>query len=372
MTTPASGLGPELNSASLALLEFNLVREQLASYTTFEPASELARALLPTSDAEDVASRQQETSDARRFLEEHGNLDLSAAYDLAPLIRRAVLGGSLRGAELRQVADTIGTGHMARQSLSRQRHLTRLHPLSQLIPELPSFARELDAAISPSGDILDGASPSLRGLRVDARQAYQRLDDMLQRTMRRLQRQGILQEPLITERNGRMVLLVKSEMRHRLPGIVHDVSDSGATVFVEPLNAVSLGNEWRELRLAVEREEERVLHALSEYVAALADDLTLMQELLARLDLAMAKGRHSLALGATPPDVEATGRPKVALKDARHPLLTGPVVPISVEAGGDHPRAAHYRPQCRGQDSRPEDGGPCRDDGSSRASPSGA
>ena len=300
MTILAPSNGPGLNSASLTLLEFDLVREQLASYTTFESARELAGVLLPTSDGDEVASRQQETSDARRFLEERGNLDLSAAYDLTPLIRRAVLGGSLRGAELRQVADTIGTGHAARQAMSRQRHLARLHPLSQLLPELPSFARELDTAISPSGDILDGASSSLRGLRVDARQAYQRLDDMLQRTMRRLQRQGVLQEPIITERNGRMVLLVKSEMRHRLPGIVHDVSDSGATVFVEPLNAVSLGNEWRELRLAVEREEERVLQSLSEYVAALADDLTLMMELLARLDLAMAKGRHSLALGRNP------------------------------------------------------------------------
>ena len=247
------------------------------------------------------------------------------------------MGGSLRGAELRQVADTLRTGHTARQALSSQRHLSRLYPLSQLIPELPALERELDTAINPSGDILDGASPSLRGLRVDARQAYQRLDDMLQRTMRRLQRQGILQEPLITERNGRMVLLVKSEMRHRLPGIVHDVSDSGATVFVEPLNAVSLGNEWRELRLAVDREEERVLHALSEYVAALADDIALMVELLARLDLAMAKGRYSLALSATPPDLEATDRTKVLLRDARHPLLSGSVVPISVQAGDDHP-----------------------------------
>lgn len=337
MTTPAPADNSPLNPDSLTLLEFNLVREQLASYATFDPARELAHALLPTSDAEQVASRQQETSDARRFIEERGNLDLSAAYDLTPLIRRAILGGSLRGAELRQVADTIGTGHTARQAFSRQRHLGLLHPLSQLIPELPSFARELDTAISPSGDILDGASPSLRGLRVDSRQAYQRLDDMLQRTMRRLQRQGVLQEPLITERNGRMVLLVKSEMRHRLPGIVHDVSDSGATVFVEALNAVSLGNEWRELRLAVEREEERVLHSLSEYVAALAEDLTLMVELLARLDLAMAKGRYSLALGATPPDVEPEGSPRVMLEDARHPLLTGPVVPISVQVGGDHP-----------------------------------
>ena len=326
-----------MNSASLSLLEFDLVREQLALHTTFEPARELARALLPTSDDAEVTSRQQETSDAKLFLAERGNLDLSIAYDLTPLIQRAVLGGSLRGTELRQVADTLKAGHSARQALSRQRHLERLHPLSQLLPELQSLERELDTAISPTGDILDGASPLLRGLRIDARQAYQRLDDMLQRTMRRLQRQGVLQEPLITERNGRMVLLIKSEMRHRIPGIVHDVSDSGATVFVEPLNAVSLGNEWRELRLAVEREEERVLHTFSEYVAALSDDLALMVELLARLDLAMAKGRHSIALGASPPQIETTGRPRVVLEDARHPLLSGPVVPISVEAGEEHP-----------------------------------
>ena len=337
MTTSSSDAGVLINSRSLSLLEFDLVREQLASYTTFESARELARALLPSADGEDVTARQQETSDARRFLEERGNFDLSGAYDLSPLIQRAALGGSLRGAELRQVADTLGVAHMARQSFSRQRHLARLHPLSQLIPEMPSLERELDIAISPSGDILDGASSSLRGLRVDSRQAYQRLDDLLQRTLRRLQRQGILQEPLVTERNGRMVLLIKSEMRHRLAGIVHDVSDSGATVFVEPLTAVSLGNQWRELRLAVEREEERVLHALSEYVAASADDLSLMVELLARLDLAMAKGRHSLAMGATPPHIETAGRPRVMLDEARHPLLSGPVVPISAQVGDEHP-----------------------------------
>ena len=337
MTTPTSGAGSELTSASLTLLEFDLVREQLASYTTFEPAKELARALVPSSDGDEVALRQEETSDARRFLAEQGNFDLSSAYDLTPLIRRAVLGGALRGAELRQVADTLRAARMARQALLRQRHLTRLHPLSQLIPDLPSLERDLDTAISPSGDILDGASPSLRGLRSDSRLAYQRLDDSLQRTLRRLQRLGVLQEPLITERNGRLVLLIKREMRHRLDGIVHDVSDSGATVFVEPLSAVTLGNQWRELRLAVEREEERVLHSLSEYVAALSDDLTLMVELLARLDLAMAKGRYSLALGAMSPQLDTTGRPRVDLDQARHPLLTGPVVPISARVGDEHP-----------------------------------
>ena len=349
MTAPAPDSMPDLRQASLSLLEFPVVREQLASHVTFDPARQLALALLPVDDAVEVASRQEETSDARRFLEERSSFDLSLACDLTPLGRRAALGGVLRGAELRQVADTLGAAHQARRVLVRQRHLARLHALASLIPELPALERELDGAISPAGEVLDSASPSLRGLRSEARQAYQRLDDSMQRTLRRLQRQGVLQEPIITERNARMVLLVKAEMRHRLAGIVHDVSDSGATVFVEPLSAVALGNQWREARLAVQREEERVLQSLSEYVAALADDLALMVELLARLDLAMAKGRYSLALRATPPQLTTERLPFIALDQVRHPLLTDDVVPISLVVGDAHPALLITGPNAGGK-----------------------
>ncbi|MED5404711.1 MAG: Smr/MutS family protein, partial [Chloroflexota bacterium] len=143
----------------------------------------------------------------------------------------------------------------------------------------------------------------------------------------------VVQEPLITQRNGRMVLLIKSEMRYRVPGIVHDVSDSGATVFVEPMPAIEVGNRWRESRLAEEREVERILRQLSGMVGLSGEDLLLTLDLMARLDLDMAKARYSAAINAVAPwvaDQEVSER-HLKLVRARHPLLTGAVVPVSVD-----------------------------------------
>ena len=328
---------PDLHQASLDLLEFHLVCERLASYTTFPPARELALALTPSHDTHQVARSQEETSEARRFLEQGASLDLSLALDLRSLLQRAALGGILRGAELRQVGDTAKAARLVRASLVRRRDLPHLYSMTMKLPDFRVLEKEMDSAISESGEVLDGASSSLRALRTDVRRAYQHLNDSLQRMLRRLHRQGVLQEPLVTERNGRLVLMAKVDMKHQLPGIVHDVSDSGATVFVEPLSVVTLGNEWRELRLAVEREEERVLLSLSQLVAAAADDLALAVEIIARLDMVMAKARYSLSLNAHPPTVMEGERPYLRLVDIRHPLLMGKVVPISVTMGDLHP-----------------------------------
>jgi DNA mismatch repair protein MutS2 len=144
-----------------------------------------------------------------------------------------------------------------------------------------------------------------------------------------------LQEALITERNGRLVLPVRAEARRRLPGLVHDVSESGATIFVEPLATVALGNRWRELQLAEAREAERVLRELSSSLAERAEEVRLALDLLTRLDLALAKGRYALALDAHPAGAPSEERPYLRLVEARHPLLRGHVVPISLELG--HP-----------------------------------
>jgi DNA mismatch repair protein MutS2 len=157
----------------------------------------------------------------------------------------------------------------------------------------------IGSAVSPAGEVLDDASPALRQLRQESRSAHQRLNEVMERNLRRLQRQELVQEPIVTQRNGRLVLLIKAEMRSRVPGIVHDVSDSGATVFVEPMPAIDLGNRWREARLAEEREEERVLRHLSSMVGQASQNLLLTLDLLARLDLAMAKGRYSAATRST-------------------------------------------------------------------------
>jgi DNA mismatch repair protein MutS2 len=177
----------------------------------------------------------------------------------------------------------------------------------------------------------------LHNLRQDARNAQNRLNDIMERNLRRLQRADVLQEALITQRNGRMVLLIKAEMRYRVPGIVHDVSDSGATVFVEPMPAIDVGNRWREARLAEDREVERVLRQLSGMVGLSGEDLMLTLDQIARLDLDIAKARYSKVIKAVAPWVseqEVSDR-RLRLVRARHPLLTGNVVPVSIDLDRD-------------------------------------
>ncbi len=306
--------------------------EQLAGYTRTVMGREIALALAPSGDLLDVATRQQETTEARRFLDGGGSLEFGPDQDFRELVHRAVLGGLLRGAELYAVRMLLRAARYDRRELGQHDEMPLLASIADSLPDLGPLENEIGAAISPAGEVLDNASPVLGRLRAEARNAQSRLSDVMERNLRRLQRQEVVQEPLVTQRNGRMVLLVKTEMRPRVAGIVHDVSDSGATVFIEPMQAVDLGNRWREARLAEEREEERVLRQLSALVGDFGEDLLLTMDLLARLDLDMAKARYSGSQRAAPPEVSAQEPAERALKlvRARHPLLTGRVVPLTL------------------------------------------
>ena len=343
------------------LLEFDQVLEQAAAYASTVLGRERVRGLEPAADLLEVATRQQETTEARRYIDGGGSLEFGPEQDISELIHRALLGGLLRGEELYAVRAFARAARYDRNELSSQGNLPLLSSLASNIPELGHLDSEIGAAISPAGEVLDYASPLLGRLRAEARQAQSRLNEVMERNLRRFQRAEVVQEPLITQRNGRMVLLIKSEMRPRVAGIVHDVSDSGATVFVEPMAAVDLGNRWREARLAEEREVERVLRQLSARVGETGEDLLLALDIVARLDLDVAKARYSAALRATPPVIEDTGRDagesgggdaagrggaggegdglrRMRLSRARHPLLAGAapssgngaVVPISL------------------------------------------
>ena len=320
---------------ALRLLEFHLVRRRLAGYTTFPVARELALDLAPSYRSDQVEHRRRETAEARWLLEVGVHLDMGEAGDLRPVLQRAALAGVLRGEELRQVVGALRAMRGVRGVLWRRRESTILRSAAQGLPSLQALEDRLDRSIGTAGEVLDAASPALRELRVDSRAAYQGLMDSMERVLRQAQRQGILQEPIITERQGRMVLLVKAEMKGRLPGIVHDVSDSGASLFVEPMSVVGSGNRWRELRLAEEREVERVLRDLSAEVESLGGDLLRGIEILAELDLAMAKARYASAVSASPPTFLETEPQYIRLVDARHPLLGPEAVPITVEIGGD-------------------------------------
>ncbi len=352
------------------LLEFDQVLGQLSGYARTALGRQRVAELQPSEDLLEVATRQQETTEARRYIDDGGSLEFGPEQDITELVQRALLGGLLRGAELYAVRSFARAARFDRDELSDRETLPLLSSLASNIPDLGHLDREIGAAISPAGEVLDYASPLLGRLRAESRQAQNRLNDIMERNLRRFQRAEVVQEPLITQRNGRMVLLIKTEMRYRVPGIVHDVSDSGATVFVEPMAAVDMGNRWREARLAEEREVERVLRQLSIRVGETAEDLLLALDIVARLDLDIAKARYSSTLRAMPPvigeveerphsldklgtssnplpggegimggssqerdaiDGEEQHKPRLLrLSRARHPLLTGEVVPISL------------------------------------------
>ena len=330
----ARGDAEALRARSLGLLEFPAVLEQMASHAGFVLGRRDALALTPSSDVEAVAERQRETAEARLFLESGGVMEFGDAGDVSMEAQRAAKGGVLTGLELRAVAETLRAGRLARGAFLRQdKTCPALASLAGHIPDMDAREAAIFRAIGVDGQVEDAASPALRELRSQGRVAYGRLEDTLQRLVRSDRTRRVLQEPLVTERNGRLVVPVRVEMRSRMPGLVHDVSGSGETIFVEPLAAVSLGNQWRELKLAESREEERVLRELSLSIGDYADEVDLTQGLLARLDAAIAKGRYAIALSATPAATAPEGLQDVRLVGARHPLLKGHVVPLSLELG---------------------------------------
>ena len=253
-------------------------------------------------------------------------------------MQSAALGGGLTGEDLLTVGRTLAVFHSVTANLSR---------LAEAMPALAGVAagigefREVEAAIqrtvNRSGEVVDQASLLLARLRSDERAAHDRLQDRLNEIITSPEGRRVLQEPFITTRGDRFVLAVKADHRGQLQGLIHDVSSTGATVFMEPLAIVELGNAWRELKLAEEREVERVLRDLSALVGKQAEAMQESLDRLAHIDLALAKARLARELrGEVPETLEPAGEEPIdvlQLKEARHPLLTGDVVPISMELG---------------------------------------
>jgi DNA mismatch repair protein MutS2 len=217
--------------------------------------------------------------------------------------------------------------------------LPTLARMAARLGEHAAVVEAVDRSIGDGGEVLDGASPTLRQLRIQVRGAYGRLMDKLQELMGSPAYRSALQEPIVTMREGRYVVPIKVEYRNQVRGIVHDQSASGATLFVEPLAVLDLTNRWRELQIEEQREVERVLAELSGLVGADHYGLEASVEALAELDLHFAMARLADEQRATKPELrgprERIGSPVLRFVEARHPLLAGEVVPISVELGRD-------------------------------------
>lgn len=329
----------DLRAQTQEILEFHLIRERVAERALFFPARQLALQLTPAWDAREVAELQQETAEGRAVMDNGGDVDMRSEADIDESVARASLGGILTGMDLLAIAAALDVHHRARSGiLSVRQHAPLLADVAEGIPDLRELARQIRARIGSRGEVRDDATHTLRALRSQIRQAYQRVTASLNTLIQSSQADNALQDNVISIRNDRLVVQVKAEMRSRIPGIVHDASNTGATLFIEPFSTVEMGNTWRELALAEEREIRQVLRDISTLVGELAYDIRRANDLTARLDLIMARARYSYAIRGVPTasprsaeDVEANM--SVRLINARHPLLGRDAVPVNVSVG---------------------------------------
>ena len=271
------------------------------------------------------------------------DIPLGGARDIRDQAEAADLGQVLTPSELLDVADASRAAVTVRRSLTRlNADVPLLSTIAAGIGELDPLRNLIGAAINDSGELRDDASPELRQIRAEVLTAHDQLQQRMQSLAASSSLRNVLQEPIVTIRDGRYVLPVKTDARGAMPGVVHDTSASGATVYVEPLAVVELGNRWRELQVQERREVDRILRELSQAVGAARPELIDAIERLGQIDLTVAKGRLARELHATElhdrgPQRWLTDAPgELRLLEGRHPLLGEAVVANSIVVGGDH------------------------------------
>jgi DNA mismatch repair protein MutS2 len=336
-----------MDEKSLEMLEFTKVREILAGFASFSASRNLALSLLPSSDFALISQLLQRSAEARRLLSLEPDFSIRGALDVREVIHMAARGKVLEPHILIDVQVTLAAARHVHTSLRKlAKELPLLWNIADRIIELPSIEDEIGRSISATGELLDSASQKLANLREQLKETQQQLLDRLQSIMRSPRGRKALQSSFITERDGRYVLPLKAEYRKELRGIVHDVSNTGATVFVEPWSTVELGNELRQLTIEEKREVERILTALSARIGANEAEISQNVDLLAELDLELAKARYAYKANATEPVLRSVGGGDheqsaskagvLRLVEARHPLLAGKAVPLTVEIGSDY------------------------------------
>jgi DNA mismatch repair protein MutS2 len=337
-----------MDEHALRVLEFDKVLARLAGLTSFSAGHDLALALRPAAAYAEALERQETLAEALRLREMRTPLSLAGAVDVRPALEKASLDGQLDGQELLAVAATQRVAQQAHNALTRlAASLPRLGYLGERLTEARRVIDEIGAALDQRGEVVDSASPALGVVRRDIKISHDRLQQRLQEFLTSQAGKVAAQESIVTLRDGRYVVPIKADFRGEVRGIVHDVSSSGATLFVEPLAVVDLANQWRELQIEEQREVERILRRLSATVGEHAEQIAANVECLAELDLVLASAK--LAEELTPaakavlPSADADESPEawltdspgvLALVEARHPLLAEPV-PISLRIGGD-------------------------------------
>ena len=319
---------------SLVILELPQVLEQLSSHAVSETAKQAARELRPSPVQSEVRRRQAETSAAAGMMVLKGSPSFYGIKDVRSSLSRADLGGMLNTIELLDIAKVLSCARSIRAYGENDRTLAEKTVIDHLFASLQPdrhLEEKITFSIVGEDEIADAASPELATIRRQIRAATARARESLQKIISSSAYAKALQEPIITTRAERYVVPVKAEHRGEIPGLVHDVSASGATLFVEPMASVKANNELRELRAKEKAEIERILLELSADCAARRTDIDMDYLILTQLDLIFAKAKLSYQMGGMEPELS---NGTLRLMNARHPLLPKETaVPITVSLG---------------------------------------
>jgi len=343
-----------MDAKTLSVLEYPKILERLRAFCDFSASMELARQLEPTDSYDLALARLAETSEARKLFSVQ-DLGVGGAHDIRPAADLAARGGVLDPQQLLDIKSTLIACRELKKSLDRKtEEYPRLAQIAAGLPESHGMVDAITRVLSDRGEVLDSASPKLASLRREIKIAHDRLMSRLQKYL--TESANKLQEPIITQRDGRYVIPLRAEFKGQIKAVVHDQSSSGATLFVEPLPVVELNNTVRELELQARDEERRILYELSAQIGEYREEFTYGVENLANLDLIFAKAKYAEELKASEPFLsqrsnvkrqkgedlrpfdKAQGMPstfdapRIKLMQARHPLLDPQtVIPIDVD-----------------------------------------
>ncbi len=341
-----------MDKKSQTTLEFNKVLQRLASYTSFSAGETLALEVTPTTDLGEAHRLQAETHEACWILDARTGITIGGARDVRRVADNAQRGFILQPEDLLDVrATVVAARDLKRNLLKVEEQYRHLAHIATLIEECPGLVSAISQVLDERGEVLDSASPELARIRKDLRTVHGRIQDKLRSLLSSSQNQ-YLQEPTITMRGGRYVVPLKANYKGRIRGIVHDQSNSGATLWIEPLNTVDLNNEYRTLQIAETEEIQRILAELSALVAEQGESIKRIVDRLAELDLIFARARYASATRAVRPEFvawrtfpapkapksakkQATWQPPppnphpgsaIWIRGARHPLLDPEIV----------------------------------------------
>lgn len=330
-----------IKEKTLSTLEFDKIMDQVAQLASFSGGAELAQTLAPSIDLEEVRTWQLETAEVVDMLQEEIAYNVRGARDVRDVALNAERGVIIEANVLLDIRYTLKRGAVLKRNMGKLKgQYPLIAEIAEEIEECPALQDAIETSIDENGDVKDTASARLAIIRRDLKTSHDRLLAKLNSMVQSRQNQPLLQEPIVTMRNGRYVIPLKAEHKGKIKGIVHDSSSSGASIFIEPLSTVELGNKWREMQIEEEKEIRRILAELTNLVGNDSENVIRTVEILGYLDFTLAKAHYAIQTHSIQPKIVAFSKnkshpehpgSKIAYRNARHPLLGEHAVPMTLE-----------------------------------------